>query len=73
MLKTIKGHQKLTDKQKRLFEATYKRHFLSMGESERQKHFIHQIKEVKYNEQENCIEVHFEHEWYKYYPNKTWG
>lgn len=73
MLNTVKGFKGLTTKQQQTFEQTYANHFFHMGKTLKELHTVDKIKEVKYNEQEKCIEVYFEHEWYKYYPNKTWG
>lgn len=73
MFSKIKGFNKLTPKQKELFEQTYANHFFHMGKTLKEMHTVDKIKEVKHNKEEKCIEVYFDHEWYKYYPNKTWG
>lgn len=69
----VKGFKVLSSAMKELFMSIYKKHVASMGEIEKEKHSIENLKSIKVNQEEQCFEVHYKHEWYKYYPNGTWG
>jgi|GEM_PF-4863086 len=69
----IKGYSKLHENEKDLFKRVYNHHLASMGIEQKKLHSIENIKEVKANYEERCIEVHYKHEWYKYHPDLTWS
>jgi len=72
-IKDIKGFNALDDNLQDLFIYTYNKHYRANGSDSRKKLTIDKIKEIKVNYKEMCIEVYFNHEWFKYFPNLTWG
>jgi len=69
----VKGFNYLDHDLKNIFINTYSKHYKSHGTKNRKKFTIDNIKEIKVNYKEMCIEVYFNHEWFKYFPNLTWG
>lgn len=69
----VKGFKKLSPDMQRLFREIYAKHLTSMGTAEKEKHLPENMKEIKVNQKERCFEVYYKHDWYKYYPNGTWG
>lgn len=66
----VEGFSSLDTRMQDLFKEIYERHMAALGQSARESHVL---KRVKVNRKEQCFEAHYEHEWYKYYPNGTWG
>ena len=70
----VKGYNALHPTMKNLFLKIYRKHLSSMGKEAREKHTIDKIVEIKVNQSESCFEVYYKYgDWYKYYPNGTWG
>lgn len=69
----VKGYDKFNQATKAMFSMIRKNHIVSMGEEEKEKHSIENLKSVKINQKEKCFEVQYKHAWYKYYPDGTWG
>ncbi|PWU68293.1 hypothetical protein [Gracilibacillus dipsosauri] len=64
----------LTDDEHRILLNVYHKHMNAMGEEERKQYALGNIKKVKGNVQEQCLEVYFKNgEWFKYFANGTWG
>lgn len=63
----------LTTFERIMFNKTHRRHLQALGKSEKLKHRVENIKDIKRNFKEECFEVHYQHEWYKYYLNGEWG
>ena len=72
-MEQVKGYNKLPPRAQEVFQKVYKKHLASMGVEEKKKHSVDNLKAVKVNAREKCLEAHFAHDWYKYYPNGTWG
>lgn len=72
-MENVKGYNILSKATKAMFSMIRKNHLASMGETEKEKHSIENLVSVKINQEENCFEVQYKHEWYKYYTNGTWG
>jgi len=69
----IKGYNTLNNQEREIFEQTYQKHYDVQGSEQKKLFEKEKIKEIKVNDEENCIEVYFEHEWFKYYSDFTWG
>lgn len=69
----VLGYSILTHEQKKLLERTHQRH-QKIWESEERKaeHSIDQMKEVKWDNKENCLKVYYKTGWYHYMPNGDW-
>lgn len=69
----IKGYSNLSDKQKNIFDTTYKRHLSSMSINKRMKFTENRIKEIKIGEEITIIKVYFDHgECFIYFRNYRW-
>lgn len=70
----MKGYEGLGNYGQLVFDNTHRRHLSAMGTEARKQYERDQVKSVKTNNKEGCIEVRFKNgEWFKYYPNGTWG
>lgn len=64
----------LNDFEHKVLMQTYARHNSAMGLSERSEYTLSHIVKVDRNLEDNCLNVHYENgEWWKYYPDFTWG
>lgn len=72
-MENVKGYGELSQATKAMFSMIRANHLKSMGEVEKEKHSVENLVSIKINNEENCFEVNYKHEWYKYYPNGTWG
>jgi len=64
----------LNDFEYKVLMQTYIKHTSVMGLRERSKYTLSRIVKVERNLEDNCLDVHYENgEWWKYYPNYTWG
>ncbi len=68
----VKGYFSLTEIQRKLFLETYKKHLSAMGTVARQKYMPQHLKEVKYDNEDNTVNVYFENDWYHYATDHTW-
>lgn len=74
----MKGYDKLTVSQKELFEKTYKAHISTMDEKRRIQHSRDKIIEIKWDSEEERLEVYFKWNHPKkdylkvYYDNGEW-
>ncbi|MFD1363177.1 hypothetical protein [Lentibacillus salinarum] len=72
-MENIEGYNVLTDKQKELFDQTYKAHVFMMDPEMRKQHTEEHIKEIRWNENEQCLRVYFDNgEWYHYSLAGEW-
>lgn len=72
-MKNVKGYTKLPEQLKNLLHETHKAHLSMMGSEMRKKHTVEHIKEVKWDSEEKCLKVYFDHgEWYHYSPAGEW-
>ncbi len=63
----MKGYDKLTDQQKRIFNQTHIRHLESMGTEKRKEYAVQSIKEIKWDKAEKCLKIYFNNgDWYHY-------
>lgn len=70
----MKGYDKLGEYGQRLFDRVHAAHLAAMGTEARKQYERDQVKSVKANNKERCIEVRFKNgEWFKYFPDGTWG
>ncbi|RSL32638.1 hypothetical protein D7Z54_14400 [Salibacterium salarium] len=69
----MKGWEKIGQLGQKVFSATHHKHLASMGASEKKNYALDQVKEVKANNEEKCIDVRFKNgELFKYTPHGTW-
>lgn len=69
----IKGYDKLGIYGQQVFDLVHRNHLSAIGEVEKKKYSREQIKSVKANNKERCIEVRFRNgEFFKYKPDGTW-
>ncbi|WP_404456914.1 hypothetical protein LG329_19340 (plasmid) [Virgibacillus necropolis] len=68
----VKGYFSLTEAQSKLFSTTYKKHLSAMGTKMRQRFMPEYLKEVKYDDRENTVNVYFENDWWHYTKDHTW-
>ena len=69
----IQGYDKLGIYGQRVFNRTHKLHLAATGTEKRKKYEREQVKSVKANNAERCIEVRFRNgELFKYKPDGTW-
>ncbi|MEJ9281453.1 hypothetical protein ACFPN4_14220 [Ureibacillus thermophilus] len=61
----------------KMFESVYQSHIATMGPLEKEKHRKENIVKIEKDLNHDCINVYFQKdgwsEWYRYYPNGTWG
>lgn len=70
----MKGYDVLGEYGQKLFDRVHRRHLSAMGTEARKQYERDQVKRIKSNNKEKCLEVYFRNgEWFKYYPNGTWG
>ena len=70
----MKGYDEIGEYGQKLFDSIHNRHLAAMSAETRQHYTRENVKRVKANNVEGCIEVYFKNgEWFKYYPNGTWG
>lgn len=62
----------LTEEQARLLVDVYKKHRKSMGTEEKNKYLLAAVYNVAWIEEENCLHLHFEDNWWHYCPDGTW-
>lgn len=69
----IKGHNKLTDEQKQIFERVYTNHLATMGNEMRKNYSIENIREVKWDKINNTVNTYFKNgSWWHYDINGHW-
>ena len=69
----IEGYDSIGSFGRQVFNRTHKLHLAAMGDAEKKKYSREQIKSVKANNKERCIEVRFRNgELFKYRPDGTW-
>lgn len=70
----VKGYASLTDQQKELFHRVYEKHLAAMGTEKRKKYEPSQLKEIKWNQSENCLHVYWkgDTDWFHYDTRGTW-
>lgn len=68
----INGYSKLTEEQKNLFNRVHKAHMKMFGLEMQRKYAIENIKEIKWNKKENCIEVYYVDNWCHYDQRGHW-
>ncbi|MFC4387487.1 hypothetical protein ACFOZ1_06630 [Gracilibacillus marinus] len=67
-------YERLHPTAQRVFEKTHVKHINAVGTEERKNYQLNQVKKLKVNADERCIEVYYQNgEWFKYYANGTWG
>lgn len=73
-MENIRGYAKLTKAQKELFEKTYEAHLAMMGEGMRKKYGPEQLKEIKWDREENCLKVYWkgDTDWFHYRIKGMW-
>lgn len=70
----MKGYKEIGPNGQKVFERVHKEHMSALGAKEKQHYERSQVKKVEANNVEGCIEVTFQNgEWFKYFPNGTWG
>lgn len=70
----MRGYERLSSKAQTLFSKVHSLHLQAMGRDERKKYELPNIKQIVQNNKEQCVEVHYQNgEFFKYYPNLTWG
>lgn len=70
----MKGYERLHPNARDLFVKVHALHLQAMGLEERKMYELDQIKYITQNNEEQCVEVHYQNgEFFKYYPNMTWG
>ncbi|KAB8126935.1 hypothetical protein F9U64_19145 [Gracilibacillus oryzae] len=70
----MKGYEKMHDSAQKLFNRVHTKHLAAMGNDMRKEYGLDQVKRVKQNNLEKCVEVYFKNgEMFKYYTNGTWG
>lgn len=66
-------YEKLTPEQRFLFTKTYTKHLASMGTTKRSNYTEKHIKNVIWDEEENCLKVYFNNgDWWHYSTNEEW-
>lgn len=70
----VKGFSKLTEQQKQLFQRVYKNHMAAFGTEKRKKYAVDQLKEIKWDQRENCLKVYWkgDRDWYHYDTKGCW-
>lgn len=69
----MKGYDKLTDLQRRVFNQTYLKHLESLGYEKRKIYEMQNIKKIKWDNREKCIKVYFKNgDWFHYFRDNTW-
>lgn len=70
----MKGYDEIGEYGQRVFDLVHKKHLATMGAQIRQHYTRENVKRVKANNVEGCIEVYFKNgEWFKYFADGTWG
>ncbi|MCD8502140.1 MAG: hypothetical protein LRY71_11205 [Bacillaceae bacterium] len=70
----FQGYNHLNLKEQEVFRVTHKLHLATMGSEIREYYGLEQIKDVKPNSLEMCIEVSYKNgEFFKYFHDYTWG
>ncbi|MBE1554524.1 hypothetical protein [Sporosarcina limicola] len=62
----------LHQKTKELLLRVHAKHTATMGQIEKEKHSLENIRKVVVDRKEKCLKVCYEHEWYHYAPNGAW-
>ncbi|OXS77926.1 hypothetical protein [Domibacillus enclensis] len=69
----IQGYENLTDTQRKIFVKVHKRHLSMMGETERAKRTLDKVEKLKWNAQEQAVEVYYaDGEWWHYNSKGEW-
>lgn len=69
----IAGYENLTDTQRKIFVNVHKRHLSAMGEVERAKRTLDKVKKLKWNAQDQTVEVYYtDGEWWHYSSKGDW-
>ncbi|WP_017726735.1 hypothetical protein [Halalkalibacterium ligniniphilum] len=69
----MKGYDKIGNFGQIVFDKVHKQHLASMGAEMKKQYERDQVKSVKANNVESCIEVRFLNgDLFKYLPNGTW-
>jgi hypothetical protein len=62
----------LTEDQGKLLVETYREHRKSMKTEEQRKYLLTAVTNVEWVEEDNCLHIHFEDEWWHYSTSGTW-
>lgn len=69
----ILGYSTLTKEQQKLLERMQQRHQNAWeSEKRRLEHSIEQMKRVEWDEQEKCLKVYYQADWYHYGLDGSW-
>ena len=69
----MKGYETIGEYGQKVFNRVHQRHLDAMGENQKKNYTKDQVKGIKPNNQEGCLEVYFKNgEMFKYAPNGTW-
>lgn len=70
----LKDYEKLGTKGQKVFDITHKEHLRAMGTETQKDYTLENVKKIKINNRERCLEVYYRNgEWFKYFANGTWG
>jgi hypothetical protein len=62
----------LTPEQYFLFLSTHVKHLKAMGAQNQKKYSLSKVKNVQWDQQENCIKVYYEDSWWHYTKDHMW-
>ncbi|HEY4601225.1 MAG TPA: hypothetical protein VIG73_08150 [Cerasibacillus sp.] len=69
----MKGYEKIGPYGQVIFNKVHKLHLAAMGNEQRKQYERNQVKSIKANNKERCLEVRFKNgELFKYLPEGTW-
>lgn len=70
----MKGYDEIGSYGRKLFDSVHARHLAAMGDEKRKNYTRENVKRIKANNKERCLEVYFANgEYFKYFANGTWG
>lgn len=70
----MKGYESIGPYGQKVFARAHAAHLATMGSQMREEYTLDQVKLIKANNKERCIEVKYKNgDWYKYFPDGTWG
>ncbi|WP_371069112.1 hypothetical protein [Sediminibacillus sp. JSM 1682029] len=69
----MEGYENLTDQQRAIFARTHVQHQEAMGLEKSKEYGIQNVKELRWDDEENCLKVYFANgDWWHYTPNGQW-
>lgn len=62
----------LTEEQSELFLEIQRKHLNGMGEEMRRKYTLYRIKDLVWDQEEDCLKVYYDDVWWHYGKDLTW-